>query len=310
MVAKICQDCRIRATQLDLFVSLGLAVFKSVLGFLTGSMAMHAHGLHSLADFLTKGITLVSVKISSRPRSEMFPYGYGKVQYLSSAFVGVSLFGGSLLFLYQNVRHINEGLVEVPGKAAILGAIVGIVAAEIMHRFLKCVADRNNSPAIRSASLDNRMDALSSIAVLVGILLATMGWPVADHLAAILVSLFVARIGATIIYQSVTGLMDVTVPADVLDRIRSIARGVEGVEAVVELRGRKLGELMEIDLIVTTSGDFPTSHPYRLAQMVENGFRHAVAHIDHVHITVVPAEHWEATHAGRGVSSAAPEPAT
>ena len=66
MKSSNCQECRDRAAWLDLFTALALAVFKSGLGVLSGSMALQAHSLHSFGDFLTKGINLASVKLSSR----------------------------------------------------------------------------------------------------------------------------------------------------------------------------------------------------------------------------------------------------
>ena len=86
-----CRQCRDTAAWTDLLVALGLAVFKNLLGILTNSMALQAHALHSFADFLTKSINLASIKLSSRPPSRLFPYGYGKVQFLSANIIGVCL---------------------------------------------------------------------------------------------------------------------------------------------------------------------------------------------------------------------------
>ncbi len=275
---------------MDIYVSLAEAVFKSVLGFMTGSMALHAHGLHSLADFLTKSITLVSVKISSWAPTEKFPYGYGKVQFLSSAFIGASLLIGSSVFLYENIRHINEGLVEAPEIWALAGALLAAGASELMHRYLGCVAEHNNSPAIRAAAWDNRVDALSSLAVVAGVLLSNLGWPVADHLAAVLVSLMVIKIGAQIIIDSVTGLMDVSVPEDVLNRIRRIADRTEGVIDIAHLRGRKLGERLEIDMSVVIEGAMPTRESHAISRRIEHAIRTTIAHIGEVNVVIVPAD--------------------
>ncbi len=290
MDPNVCRQCRNQAVWLDLWVSLAQAVFKSTLGLMTGSMALNAHGLHSFADFLTKGITLLSVRVSSWPATEKFPYGYGKVQFLSATFVGISLFGGSLTFLYQNIHHINEGLIEAPGGAAVLGAIIGALTAELMYRYLKCVGERNNSPAIRAASWDNRVDALSSLAVLVGLLFAILGFPAADHIAAVLVSVLVVKIGAVITYQSIMGLLDESIPFDVLRRIQRIALKTEGVFEVISLRGRKLGEVMEVNLVVSADGKATTAATHRMVADLENRLHQQIKHLDAVHIAVRPVE--------------------
>ena len=139
-----------------MFAALALAVFKTTLGVLSGSMALQAHSLHSFGDFLTKGINLASVKLSSRPANSAFPYGYGKVQFLSANFIGLSLMAGAGAMLWYNLSHLGSGHVRIPEFWAVFGALISAGTAELMHRYLRCVGEHTNSPAILAAAADNR----------------------------------------------------------------------------------------------------------------------------------------------------------
>ncbi len=287
-VAAECRTCRTESVWWDLLAALADALFMNLLGFLTGSMALHAQGLHSFGDFLTKGVTLVSVKSSQKAPNPRFPCGFGKIQFISAALVGLSLIGGALFFIYENMRHINEGLLDPPSALALIGPVLSIIASWLLFNYLDCVGRQNNSLAITAAALDNRMDFYSSGAILVGILLAVNGWPMADHLVAILASLFAVKIGYEITSRAVHGLMDMTIPDDVLTRIRLVASRFSGVQGIDHLRGRLLGETWEIDLHMVVPGNMPTSDSHEIAQRVKREIFKEIKHTGHVNITVVP----------------------
>ena len=284
-----CAGCRDRAAWMDLFTALGLAVFKSALGALTGSMALQAHSLHSFGDFLTKGINLASVKISSRPPSARFPYGYGKIQFLSANFIGVSLMGGALAMLWSNVSHLGAGHVQTPTFWAIFGALISAGTAELMHRYLACVGRQVNSPAILAAAADNRGDVYSSLAVLAGIVLSILGWASADHLAAILVSALVFRIGMVIAWDSIHGLMDGSVPPQQIDSIRRLVAEQYPDLGVVDLRGRRMGEAWEVDLQLSIATAMTIAECGELEERLEQEITRVEPHARHVRIRFVPA---------------------
>ncbi len=284
-----CRECRDTAAWTDLLTALGLAVFKNVLGVMTNSMALQAHALHSFADFLTKSINLASIKLSSQPPTRHFPYGYGKVQFLSANIIGVCLMLGASVLLWHTIHHVSVGDVEPPLPAALIGALVSAVTAEVMHRYLSCVGVRNNSPAILAAAADNRGDALSSLAVLVGVGLSLLGWRIADHLAAILVSLLVFRVGVRVAWTSIYGLMDGSLPVAVLDEVRGIAAGHGGVVAVEDVRGRRMGETWSFDLRLRIPASLTVVESHDLAQGLRKRLVERMNHATDIHIAFEPA---------------------
>lgn len=284
-----CRQCRDAAAWTDLLIALGLAVFKNLLGIMTNSMALQAHALHSFADFLTKSINLASIKLSNREPTRLFPYGYGKVQFLSANIIGVCLIIGSLAFLWHNLQHVSGGHVEPPLPAALIGALVSAATAEVMHRYLTCVGLRNNSPAVLAAAADNRGDALSSLAVLAGVALSLLGWRIADHLAAVLVSLLVLRVGVRVAWSSIHGLMDGSIPVEVLDQAREIAASQEGVLAVGELRGRRMGETWAMDMHLHVPAAFTAADTHALSEQLKRRIIERLHHTAEVRITFLPA---------------------
>nr|CAM78062.1 transposase, fragment [Magnetospirillum gryphiswaldense MSR-1] len=88
-----CISCVEKAARLDLGGTLAQAIFRSLLGVMSGSMGMAAQGLYSIGDAITKSLTLASIRISKIPPSKTFPFGAGKILFVTSLIIGISLIG-------------------------------------------------------------------------------------------------------------------------------------------------------------------------------------------------------------------------
>ena len=240
----------VQAGWTDLWATIAQAVFRGLLGWTSGSMGLVVQGLYSIGDALAKGITLVSVHIAKRPPSKTFPFGFGKILFVSSLTIGVGLLLGGVSLGLTSFRDMAS-IHAAPSLLTVLGVVLSASASEFMYRYLACVARENNNTAIQSAAWDNRVDVFSSVSVFLGIVLSNMGMTVADHVAAFLVSLLVIRIGGLIAWDALKGLLDVTVAPDALTEIARTSRMVLGVKDIQLIRGRSLGEYWEIYLHVS-----------------------------------------------------------
>ncbi|MBF0137315.1 MAG: cation diffusion facilitator family transporter [Magnetococcus sp. DMHC-1] len=290
MIDAQCRSCRDFAIVLDIIVNLVQALFMGLMGLFTGSMALHALALHALGDFLAKGLTFISLKIASWRPTPAFPYGFGKLQFLASGIIGVGLCTGSVLFLAENVRHINERLVESPGLPAILAALAGLSSSEIMHRFQSCAGERNNSPILKASAADNRADALSFGVVAIGLFLSALGIAVADHIAATLVSILIIKMGLEIVAESFHGLMDAALPGNVMEKIHQMVKNWHEQVSVEMLRGRKLGDAWEINLTLRVPAIWTTLVAHQQTQQLRELIHRQIPHTRDVFIAILPSQ--------------------
>ena len=254
MKSEHCKLCRDEVTWWSIFANVGLSIYKALLGTLSGSVALMADSLHSAADVVASMVTLLSLKISSRSASEKYPFGFGNIQFISSSIVGVILIMCAMYLMYESVMKIVTGNLEPPSIIALLGAIVSIIVNELMYRYQGCVGKENNSPAIIANAWDNRSDALSSVGVLIGILFAVLGYPIADVLAALVVGIMVTKIGVELNVSAIDGLMDSSVEMDVLRNVYDTAMDTPKVEGVQFMRGRNVGEDVHLDICILVKG--------------------------------------------------------
>ena len=138
-----------------IFFALGahfaIAVAKGVAAFFTGSSAMLAETVHSLADCGNQGLLLLGVKQSKRPATPEYPLGYGKAIYFWSFLVALMLFTvGGMFSLYEGIHKLQVHEAVDTGKLwwAVGVLVFGIVVEGISMR--ACMQEVNKSRAGRS----------------------------------------------------------------------------------------------------------------------------------------------------------------
>lgn len=288
MKSEYCRICRDEVTWWSIFANIGLSIYKGLLGAMTGSVALVADSLHSAADVVASVVTLFSLKLSDRKANEKYPYGYGNIQFIASSIVGVILILGAIYLMYESVMKIVMGPLEPPSVIAVLGAAVSIVINELMYRYQGCVGKENNSPAIIANAWDNRSDALSSVGVLIGILFAVLGYPIADVLAALVVGVMVAKIGVELNMEAIEGLMDSSIEMDVLRTIYDIAMDTPKVDGVRYLRGRNVGEDVHLDICILVKGKLKVEDGDVIAEALKKRISKEVDHVTDLQVAVSP----------------------
>ena len=284
-----CRDCREEVVWWAFGADICMTVFKGTLGLMSGSVALVADSLHSGADVVASGVTQLSVKISSKPADEKYPFGYGNIQYISSAIVGTLLLLGASGLMYGSVMKILSGNFVAPSIFAALGAGVTVIVNELMYRYQICVGNENNSPAIIANAWDKRSDALSSLAVLVGVLASLLGFPIADTIAAIGVSALVGRIGIELIGKAVHGLMDSSVDVELLQTAWQVSVDTPKVHSVYFLRGRHVGEDVHVDVGLRVSPSLTVREGDAVAEAVRARIQEEIPHARDIRLFVSPA---------------------
>lgn len=225
-----------------------LMVVKLLAGYYGGSKAVFADGIESACDFVAIGSTMLALRIGRRPYDERHPYGHGRAESIAALFVALIIIVTGVGILVSAVKSMITGHLAPPHLMAVVAAGVTILAKEGMYRASISAGTRLESPALLAVSRDHRKDALTSVATLVGVGAAYAGFPLLDPLAAAITSFFIFYIGYETFHGAAHELMDGQLQSDVVARVHELAERVEGVEHVHEIRGRRSGQYLIIDL--------------------------------------------------------------
>jgi cation diffusion facilitator family transporter len=248
--------------------NLALTVFKIVVGYLGGSNALIADGFHSFTDVIGTSVILVSCRISEKPADADHPYGHGKVEFMSATFIYLVLILLAIGIFAGGVSVIVHWEMRTPSFVTLLGGGVSIFYNVIMYRLGQCAGKRNSSPALLANSFENRADAISSTAVVVGIILAITVHPVLDPIAACVVGVIIFVNCVVELRKSMAGLMDRSLPGDAVLRIKHVALAQDGVDDVTFVRSRPIGTNYWLDIGVEVAPDLDVTRAESIASRV------------------------------------------
>ncbi len=279
-----------RVIQIGFWTNAGLMVMKLLAGYFGRSEAVFADGMESAADFIAILSSMIALRIGSRPFDKEHPYGHGKAESISAIIVSLVIFGTGGWILFRSVHSIIDGAYEVPGAVAVAAAFLTIIIKEALYRYSITVGTRLGSPAILAAAKDHRKDAVTSVSTLVGVTGAFFGLTIMDPIAAGLTSFFIFHIGYETFMTAAHDLMDGRPVDECVDDIVRIAEGVEGVEHVHEIKCRRSGQYLIVDLKLDMPPDMTVKRSHDIATEVKKRIFEAYHHVGDVMIHINPHE--------------------
>ena len=269
-----------RVTLIGTAVNAMLIVLKFLAGIFGRSSAMVADAVHSLSDFITDVVVLVFVKIAGKPRDKGHEYGHGKFETLATLIIGLILIvaGGGLMLngIEHIVRSINGEELERPTLLALTIALVSIISKEWLYRFTINRGRDLNSQAVMANAWHHRSDAVSSGGTFLGIAGAMFlgpRWRILDPMAAIVVSIFIIKSGYDIMKPCIAELLEASLPEEQEKEILRIVGNVPGIRNVHNLRTRRIGNDIAIDLHAKMNGNLSLSQAHAKATIAENALR-------------------------------------
>lgn len=264
-----CQRCARAVPWVSFWGNLVLAVYKLFVGVLGGSSALVADAMHSFADVVGSLGIVVATRVSAREPDEAYPYGRGKAEFLGAAFVYTVLlfFAGGISF--SSIRSMLEPDLAAPHYVTLLGAFVSVFHNIIMFQYLTCVGRRNNSPAILADAFENRADAISSVACILGIFGAMVIHPICDPIAAMVVAVVIFWNCQEQLREAVKGLMDVALSGEDYEQATRVILDTEGVLGIAFLRTRRTGARYWLDVGVEVSAPTTVAIADTVAQRIQ-----------------------------------------
>jgi len=267
-----------RITLFGAALNLVLVILKFVAGFWGNSSVLVADAVHSLSDFVTDFVVIFGAKYWGRPADENHPYGHAKLETIVTLFIGVALMvvGGRLIFGAVSTLHsmIFDASYQhpIPGKIALIAAVVSILVKEYLYRVTARVARRVHSTAVAANAWHHRSDALSSIpaALAVGCCIVWgERYAFLDPVATVLVGGMVFYAAWTIIYPTFGTLMDAGASRETIQKISELVKATPGVTNPHHIRTRSVGQGFDVDLHVWVDGSMTVRESHELAHSIE-----------------------------------------
>ncbi len=264
---------KLRTAALSVVSNSTLILLKVVAGSITGSVAILTEAVHSSIDLVASMVAFFSVRKAGEPADESHRYGHEKLENLAAAIEGVLILVGSAAIAFQAIRHLAGG-----GRVQRLGLGIAVVGFSLVANLIVSTVIARNARATSSAALEGdaahlRTDALTSLAVLIGLgLVQTTGAQWLDPVIALVVAATIVFTGVRLLAQSGRVLVDESLPTDQVAMIRDAIEqfGVRGVVGYHELRTRQAGARRYVDLHVQFRSGTSLEDAHRTAHELQD----------------------------------------
>jgi len=249
--------------------NLALAVLKLSYGLFGYSRLVVLDGLFSLMAATMFLLAWQAAVLEEQRPDERYPYGLGKLLFLSMAVVGALGLVVGIHTLFYSVWVWGRLDMHRSHVGAIMVTIISVVANAVLYRY---VVDKNGGPASGIRALPvryNRIDVWISACVLLLLILASLGATFVERLGVAVIALVVLIAGIRLVYAAFAGIMDKTPPPRVLDRIRSYARNIDEVKGVLDVKARYLGTRLHVYIWIAVDESISMGEADGIARRVE-----------------------------------------
>jgi len=281
-----------KVTLVGVLVNALLILLKFVTGIFGSSQALIADAVHSISDLFTDAVVLIGIKISHKPPDRTHHFGHARIETLASTIVGMALIGTALYLGIEASLTIYRHTEYHPTTLALFGAGVSIVSKEVLYHYTIRTGRRIKSQLIVANAWHHRSDALSSVAVFIGVAGTQINpsWHVLDSFAALLVSFFIVKVGLEILRDALREFTDTAPKQEIIGKIQQCALSVNGVVDTHDLRVRTSGGLYQMEIHIVVDGQLTVLEGHKIAKAVEDCLVEDVGNFGGITIHVDPVE--------------------
>jgi cation diffusion facilitator family transporter len=275
-----------RVSKVTIAVNVLLSALKVIVGIVGQSSALIADGIHSLSDVFSTIIVFIGIKLASTPEDKRHHYGHEKLEPVVSKILAIILLATGLVIGYNAVQLILQGTTIIPAEITIYVAILSIITKEWMYRYTIKWAEKIGSSALIADAWHHRSDALSSIATVVGIVGARLGFPMLDPIASLVICIWIIKAAVEIYLKAVNELIDRAADEEVVKCILQDILDTEGVMGVDDLKTRTYANQMYVDVEIAVDENLSVKEAHDIAEKVHEKIekkynaKHCMVHVN------------------------------
>ena len=262
-------DKSVRPFVAGVLCNLTIAILKFGIASLGGSRLVLMDGLFSFMAAAAFLIPWQAQVIEQKPHNEKYPYGLGKVLFISMVVVG-------FLGLVISIHMLFYSLVVMVGlqkhglyTLAIMVTIISIITNEVLYRYLQEKSKSYSNTMLAMSGRYNRIGAWISSFVLLFLILSYLGGAYLERIGVAVISIVVFFVALRMVFVGLAGIMDKVPSKKIMERIKACVQKVSQVKEIVNVKARYIGTLLHIDMWITVDDDLSMSEADKIARHVK-----------------------------------------
>ncbi len=231
----------VRVSVIGVIVNIVLVVFKAMVGFVSGSVAVIMDALNNLTDVLSSVITIVGTKIAGKAPDKKHPYGHGQVEYVTSITVAVVILVAGVTALVESGKKIVEPEAAVYDAAALIIIAVSVAGKLLLGRYVKAQGRKLNSEALIGSGTDAMLDSLISLSTFVAAVVSMIWHVNPEGWLGAVIAIVMLRSGVELLMTSLGEIIGVRVDSELSGRLKAFICRYPGVLGAYDLTLHRYG---------------------------------------------------------------------
>lgn len=279
-----------KAAKVAIIANCFLTLFNIIVGMMSGSYALISEGGHTLSDVATSVIAYIGFKIGQKPADDEHPLGHGRAEAISGlvivlflAMVAYEIMSGAIMKLF------NPSSITTPDIYAAIIAIFGIFINYAISEYIIRIGKEIKSPAIIADGKHQKTDIFSSVAVLVGVVVSNMGYPILDPIIGLIIGLLILRTAYEIGKENIDNIMGKVPDEKFINKIRRVAnKSSPYAQNAHNIKVDYLGSYATVTLHIEIDGNMTLDESHKIVHDVQNNIINKIPEVKYVNIHACP----------------------
>ncbi|MGN0176234.1 MAG: cation diffusion facilitator family transporter [Methanobrevibacter sp.] len=280
-----------KAAAIGIIANVILTIFNLIVGIISGSYALISEGGHTLSDIATSIIAFIGFKIGQKPADKEHPLGHGRAEAISGLVI--------MLFLAMVAYEIMSGAIEKifhpsgitsPDIYAAGMAVFGIFINYIISEYIIKLGKQINSPAIIADGQHQRTDIFSSVAILIGIIVSNLGYPILDPIIGLFIGFLILKTAYNIGKENIDNIMGKIPSEKFVNKIKKVANeSNEYANNAHDIKVDYLGSYATVTLHIEIDGNMTLSESHKIVHEVQNNIIKKIPTIKYITVHACPS---------------------
>lgn len=266
-----------------------MTVLNVTVGLMSGSFALVSEGAHTLSDVITSIIAYVGFYVGQKPADAEHPIGHGRAEAISGLVIVIFLVIVAWEIMQGAIEKIlNPSLITVPETLAAVMATMGIIVNYSISEYIINLGKSIKSPAIVADGKHQRTDIFSSIAILVGVIVSNMGYPILDPIIAFGIGLLILKTAYEIAKENTNNIMGTVPSKEFINEIKRVANEIPTVKNPHNIKVDYLGAYATVTLHIELDGNMTLDESHKIVHVVQNNIIKEIPEVKYVIVHACP----------------------
>lgn len=266
-----------------------MTVLNVAVGLMSGSYALISEGAHTLSDITTSIIAYVGFYIGQKPADDEHPIGHGRAEAISGLLIVIFLVVISWEIIHGAVEKIlDPSSITVPNTLAAVMATLGIIINFSVSEYIINLGKSIKSPAIVADGKHQRTDIFSSIAILVGVVVSNMGYPILDPVIGFIIGLLILKTAYEIGKENIDHIMGKIPSKEFINQIKNVAEEIPQATNAHNIKVDYLGSYATVALHIELDGNMTLEESHKIVHLVQNNITEKIPEIKYAMVHACP----------------------